>query len=305
MNKGLPLGLACVAAVVLALPAARADLAAFRAAQSNESALIHRWDFEGPTFAQALLDRKGSMNMSTGFLNGGTVQLGPGFDATSQAVNFWTPNSTSTGAYLQTASNYTMPTNLTVEFLVRPSTNFNAQYVLAHQPLSGVATQYFILAQNASGMTFERYGRSMSNATATVVGGSSGVTFTMGHTYYVALQYAYADGPSAGDATFTINTYAMDVSITGSLVQTASALVSGAQDNGLGSGARFMLNRAPQTGSGRFNGDIDELAFYSSVLPSSTLQSHASAIYVIPEPGAVALLALGLPLAGWAARRRR
>ena len=96
--------------------------------------------------------------------------------------------------------------------------------------------------------------------------------------------------------------------VDGILVDTDSSLTNGITFNGAGGfGTPTLAVGASRTtvdaGQRPYDGLLDEVAIYGTVLNAATVEAHYDVGILVPEPGSIMLLALGCPMA--MVRRRR
>jgi len=271
---------------------ARAAITDLQNTVSANANLIRHYTFEGASDAERRQDKKGSLDMSE--VGGGTLTYAAsGFDATTDAIDV------AGKALNTTGTDMTFPTTLTVEALMRPDGTTAQGYVVMAGDLEGSFRRGYFLYQGSPPT-------SDNNDITTTIGDNEAAdavtlveTLTAGHWYYVANTYS-----KSGTQT-TINTHIADLTAGETTLTKVTKTVTGIYpaDAELSIGALDWSGGAPLE---LFDGAIDEVALYGSVLDTATLQGHLDQI-LIPEPSTFSMAALGLlslGLVGWRRRRR-
>lgn len=266
---------ACALASILAVVSdVQATVVGLELLQSTTA--TNSWDFESPNRFD---DKTGNgLNLTDTQTN--PLAFPQGLDETSDAIKF--PNAE---GYAQSSS-FTQPTDATVEFLILPGDSTDGEQHFLSQIQANSNRNYMF----QSGQSSIRWNRGNPSTIRDVIGGTSSVAFDASHWYYAALASTYDDGSD----TFTLNAYARDLTAEGPLVQVLTNAVNAAGDGGLGSTfLRFGKNAA--SGNNDFNGTLDAVAYYDSILSLADAQSHSNvALAFVPEPSTFLLLGMGM-----------
>jgi len=320
---------ACAGAVFVCFAAsnAQAYVSELEAAQQNDPRLYNQWKFEGNDDSARLVDSKGSTDLvrtvrvvtiddggtpddtsDDTILEGlpGDITFETGIDATSQAYRpsyVDETQSSAAGAGL-TGTNWTVPSRLTVESVVRPDartqTISDVSYIFQTRP--GGDRGYFLIQDD------ESLGRSDVGTLSTVFGSSFGnraestkYTTDGGEWFYFAATFDMTPSGSA-----LVNTYVKNLTTDGPFLHPVvdMALSAGDAIEGLAGNigvGDFAVDRNGDQTTGAeevqemFQGAIDNLATYNGILSFDQLERHSRGV---PEPASIVLLTIsGLALA--------
>ncbi|MGE9267265.1 MAG: PEP-CTERM sorting domain-containing protein [Verrucomicrobiales bacterium] len=268
----------------LGFSSAHATVMSWQSVVQNDADAMHLWSFEGATTTEQQNDSVGSNDLAK--QGTGTLNFGSGYDGTSQS---FTPDRGNSTAY-RTSTNINIPTTVSFELILSPD-DFSGGFGYAFAGRASTNTRnYFVMQVSSTGDLVNLSGNNFdSNRNAFVTNA------TEGDWYYLAGTLSY-DGTNT-----TVNTWAANLSdSTPVLTQVASNQIEGGTFvNDIQYGVGMLNNSGAYQET--FVGDIDEIALYSGLKDQSFFQSQLATI-LVPEPSALALLALGaLPLT----RRRR
>jgi len=242
-----------------------------RTTVAADASLIHHYTFEGASDAERRADKKGTDDLSevvTGAA--GAITYGAaGFDATTEAVIPYGGGAANVSRAFSTVSTIALPTTLTVEVLFRPDTVPCAERGYLVMARSGTDRGYFAYQGNTTGG---------SSDMSTLIGNPYDTdhqlifsTLTGSHWYYLVCTFEISGGST------TINTYIADLTAGETTLTTAGKTVTGIYP----ASAPLAIGTATWTGQPAFEtfeGAIDEVALYNSVLDAATLQSHLNQI---------------------------
>jgi hypothetical protein len=191
------------------------------------------------------------------------------------------------------AQTFATPTNLTIEAIVSPDAWEDTANTLAYvaQTRPGTSDRGYYLAQSADTNPFAGDG----NLTG-IVGQNFGdrppivSEYTAGHWFYVAVTYEGLDANPA-----IANAYYKNLTTDGPLVHAVvdhaftinGSLVGSSGPLGVG---LFAINNPADSAQEFFNGSIENLAVYGSVLTGDQIAQHARGV---PEPASMLLVSLG------------
>ena len=291
-------GLLVVLAQSLAVSAAQATVLDMRNLVSTHPNLIHHYTFEGDTTPQRQADSKGTNNLvthSVGTGSAASIAYLPGYDGTTTAMRPHYIN-LNNGAALQTSAGVSLPgAGFTVEMLVAPGATSGTSPGYA---MSGGSfpTRAYVLLQREGDLKVASGGAAFSDGAALRDVTS---TYSNDNWYYVAVKMQNS-GPDTLVNAYVANLTAGDTSLFHSLnnVTISGNFSTAAGLLGIG---KFHNSVEP------FNGLIDEIAIYNTLLSEATLIAHFESLLPTPlppapEPSTLSLLVLGTVVA---ARRRR
>ncbi len=254
---------------LLGTVAARAGTLELEAAQQAEASLRNQWTFEGSPEATALEDKKGNQDLTATEADGGSLTVTVGSvlgGSSSQGLNIYDPAGDTAGACAW-KNGFTWPAQTTLELLVKPGVQTSSE---AHIINRGANPRFYLRQVNHD--TIDLYLGDGSGSVATIL-----TNHTLGNTYYVALKIDY----DSGTGEQTVNAYYADVTAPRPaagypLTQGITNLVVNGDPTGI---AALYFGANGSTTMLRWDGSLDAIAVYDSLLPLSTLQSHVNFVH--------------------------
>ena len=319
---------------------AHALVSELEAAQQANGTLTHQWKFEGDTDGTRLLDSKGSLDLAKVAGPGGmgvndadgmpgsgdevpwsypagdvnNIGFEPGFEGAGNSQAYRPEkNAAATSAFAGervaqsrtgaglVAQTFSTPAKLSFEAIVSPDAWEDTANTLAYiaQTRPGTSDRGYYLAQSADTNPFAGDG-TLTGIVGQNFGDRPPIVdqYTAGSWYYVAATYDMVTGLS--------NAYYRNLTTDGPLVHAVvdhdfnvnGSLVGSSGPLGVG---LFAINNPADSAQEFFNGAIENLAAYQSILTATQVEQHSRGV---PEPASVLLLGLG-GLALAAGRRRR
>jgi hypothetical protein len=302
---------------------AQAYIAGLEAAQQNDSRLYNQWKFEGSDDSTLLDDSKGATDLvrtvrvvtlddggtpddtsDDTILEGlpGDITFEPGIDPGSQAYrpSYADESVSATAGAGLTGTNWLVPTQLTVEAVVRPdafpkdaTSLSDVTYIFQTRP--GNDRGYFLIQDN------ENLSRNGLGTLSTVFGNAFGnrapsteYTTDGGEWFYFAATF---DMTPAGSA--IVNTYVKNLTTDGPLLHPVVDVALAGADaieglaGNIGVGAFAVERDSNQTNGAEevqeyFKGAIENVATYRGILSPEALERHSRGV---PEPASLVLLA--------------
>ncbi len=250
--------------------AARANILELEAAQQAETSLRNHWTFEGSPLTTALQDKQGSEDLTAVESSGGTLTVTGGSiraGSNSQGLNIYDPGvDNGDGAYATTGAGFAWPAQTTLEFLVKPDLSSGTEMHI----ISWIGGTRFYFYQTDTAL-YLRIGDGVT--IGQVING-----LTAGNTYYIALQVDY----DSGTGNQTVDAFYADVTDSDEPWSGAYTLTQSITDmvgNGTPTTDDLLFGGSSANYLKRWSGSLDAIAVYDSLLPESTLQSHANLVY--------------------------
>ena len=262
---------------------ASADVAELEQLQAMNANVVYQYTFEGATDTNKLEQKVGTyepdlvMYKNEDINTSGDVTFVSGFDASSIAVKtktgWMSGGGRNTGAAVKTISNVTFSASGTIEYLVKTVLKDDEGYALRGYDSSPSSRWYFFA--NGSSGTDKAYMMLGDASAVDLVGGSSGVAYNTGDWYYIIQTW------SASGGNITLNAWIANLnSASPVLTQTINNQVkshAGGLDTILRLGSAADNYRY-------FNGELDAVAVYSSILDGATIEAHFNAVAPVPVP---------------------
>ncbi len=277
MKKLTLIGTTCLLAGV-----ASADVAGLEALQQATGA--HQYTFEGTYNAAdgtgSWLDNKIATPdlIQDGFEDPSRIaeQTNPGYDSSSSYADFQAWSSGGKGDGLKSAAPITYATSGSIEYMVQFGATDNNNFMI-----SGVGTGANARLRPLSADGTKAQMTMGSNSPHDLIGGATGVGYTVGDWYYVAQIWSISGGNVSMDAW---------VANMSDATPTLTKTINGAS-NVFDGDTTTTLYLGSVNGSQDFMaGGLDAIAIYDTQLSESTITSHFN---VIPEPEALGLVAIG------------
>jgi len=196
-----------------------------------------------------------------------------GLDVSTMAMQTERPGSDrDIGAALRTASDISLPGTGTVEYIFKADATLGDGYI-ASGVVGASDRHYFGYDSSSRGGPVMGFGD--PGQYQNFLGGSSGVTYTAGDWYYVAISYA----PSGTDTEF--NAYVANLSNDDT---DTTQTISGWTPSGTAGGSmRFGIGCYGKGGDHYLDGSVDQVAIYSTVLAKTEIDDHVAVIYDEPD----------------------
>ena len=270
INRVVIAGIALLA-VVIGVGQVSASVVDLRNAAREESSLFHHYTFDATaldTDDMRFTDRAGSNDLfeiAAGVAHITNIIYEAGFDALSQAFSTdgsFTPSQYNLATLRTYADNLiTLPSTITVECLVSPQRN-DISFGVCVSAFQNNERGYYVLQQNETLTT--RIGTGTAQTIVTSV--------STGHWYYVVSTYTISGGNT------TINSYYADLTATGTLQHAVVDYVSTGTHptDPVRLSVGSIYNGGSQYGAAAA---IDEVAFYDTVLSTSTISNHLAELY--------------------------
>ena len=284
--------------VLIGVSSASADVAGLRNEVSGTGGLIHHYTFEGASDGERVVDKvSGGDDLSIIAYGTGSTTVddptgisfaGAAFDAsTTSLTSYREGNNFAGGAGLSTVSEITLPASLTVEALIRP---LSAPIDKGHavMAMSSGERGYFIITQR-NGSADDGNPNLYDDSLNTLIG--DGYTtednikvlekpYFPGDWYYVVNTYTHSGGDT------TITSYVANLTrgetaltkVADGIVATGNYGASAPLGVGL---ADISKVNPPGPYALAFNGQIDEVALYDTVVDETTLEGHYDALRAV------------------------
>jgi len=276
---------------------AHATLMAFRQLVASNPNLNHQYSFEGATLAQRQMDSAGSLNL-TPVANGtgstGAIAYVSGFGGQGLALQPHHVDASNGAGLKSSAGGLTFPAGgFTVELLVAPGPTQASDpgYAVAGP---GFPARAYPLLQREGDLKLAAGNQTFADGGALrdVVS-----NYSQSDWYYVAVNYQNSGGNTVVNG-YSANLSAGDTTLTQSL---NNEIITG---NYSTAATTLGVGIFSQSNLQTFDGLIDEVSIYDTVLSASELDSHLSTLLApVPEPSSLGLISVGL--IGLVRRRKR
>ena len=194
-----------------------------------------------------------------------------GFDVSTEAVQTDRPTGDrDTGAALRTASEITLPSTGTIEYLFKADTENEGGYVAS--ATVGDSRHYFGYDSPTMGVVV---GFGDPGQYRDLLGGSSGVVYSTGEWYYVAVNYASSGGNTVFNA-YVANLSDGDAAATQTITSWTTSGTAGGT-------SRFGIGCFGKMGDHYLDGAVDQVAIYGASLSSTEIDDHVAAIQAKPD----------------------
>jgi len=281
MNKTASFVCLVLGAVLFSSKQASATVSMYQAAVQADATALHLWSFQGASVE----DTVGSNDLvATVYGTGsstGAITYGAGFDAADSA---FTPHrGANGGAAFVTTTAVTMPTTVTYEAIIRPSSLLSGTGYMFGST-TGTNRTYFV--SQHGGVAPDQdiksiFGTDFLNQNTTVD------NFTGGDWYYVAVTASYSGG------LVTVNAWSANLTTGSALTQTTTNQTETATGlNATKYGLGMLHLSSTNANQEAFVGAIDEVALYSGIKDQAFFQSQL-ALIMVPEPSFSLLCVMG------------
>lgn len=238
--------------------------------QAADTNLVQHWPFEGTNDTQRFWNRHNAAfdltrRTTTGFTPEQTWDAG--YDGQGYSSRSYNGVIRDTGSAVRVSANLTLPTNATLEYLVKPVDLGDNAFITGGV---GPGTTRWYMGGN-SGSSGCQVGLGNPAVYKPLVGTGTPLTWVSGRWYYVALTWGIT-----GATNVTLNGYVADMTrpTNPTLLQTITNMAAfmGATNGNTLSGERWGLGMGPDATF--FNGQLDAVALYNRVYTKEELQAR-------------------------------
>ena len=276
MKKSILMGIACLLAGVVS-----ADVATLEQLQATNANVVYQYTFEGATDTNKLEQKVSPyepdlvMYKNEDLHTSGDVTFVDGYDSSGKAVKtktgWMSGGGRNTGAGVKTVSNLAFSASGTIEYLVKAVLNDDEGYAVRGYDSSPSSRWYFFF--NGSSGTGKAMMMLGDASAADLIGGSTGMDYNTGNWYYIVQTWSVSGG------NVTLNAWVANLN-------TASPTLTKTIHNTVKSHAGG-LNTDLRFGSAAdnyryFNGEVDAMAIYDTVLDETTIGAHFNAVAPAP-----------------------
>jgi len=266
----------CMAAVGLLVcglaSPARATLYDLANLADSHASVQYHWTLDNDAAGGFYDARQGGVDLAQAFTSGAyEATMVQGFDVSTDAMQTARPTADrDVGAALRTATDITLPSTGTVEYVFKADTKNEGGYIA-----SGVvgASRHYLGYDSASMGVVMGFGD--PGQYRDILGGGSGVAYNTDDWYYVAINYASSGGNTEFNA-YVANLSDGDAAVT----QT----IAGWSASGTAGGSALLgIGCYGKDGNHYLDGAVDQVAIYGATLSPTEIDAHLDAIYAAPE----------------------